>query len=80
MNLKEALQSASYVSIQQNDYYYRIDAATPDTMVYGEEDACLYVHDVEHGEDYEYTWDELVELQGEDNIELFRFQSIELTG
>jgi hypothetical protein len=80
MNLKEALQSASYVSILQNDYYYRIDAATPDTMVTGEEDACLYVHDVEHGEDYEYTWDELVELQGEDNIELFRFQSIELTG
>jgi hypothetical protein len=80
MNLKEALQSASYVSILQNDYYYRIDAATPDTMVTGEEDACLYVHDVEHGEDYEYTWDELVEMQEAGDLELFMFATIEISG
>jgi hypothetical protein len=80
MNLKQALQLASYVSILQNDYYYRIDTTNSDTMVPGEEDPCLYVYDTEHGEDYEYTWDELMELEAEGNLELFRFQSIEITG
>ena len=82
--LKEAIFLAAFVGIDAasnsnaDDNFLRVDYTEGAAMVEGSEEHCLFVSNENSGDEYVFTWDEIVEMQEENCITFFSIQPIEI--
>lgn len=72
--LKEALFSATFVGIDtdgDDDIFARVNYVDESTMVEGSTESCLFVTTEDEGEDFTFTWDEVVEMHNANNFTVF---------
>jgi len=71
-NIKAAIKACSFVTV--HDEQYRVTGHVLEQLAPGNEDACLYVYldDEETGAEQSYTFDEVVELVNDNDIQFMK--------